>query len=63
MQQALHLETISASRLLPSPHDTEKRQEAHLVELIPHTPVVIDETGHLLLQPIILLHQQLIHRA
>jgi hypothetical protein len=31
------------------------------VELILHVPVVIDETGHLFLQPVILLHQQLIH--
>jgi hypothetical protein len=62
MQQAVHPETIS-TRPVPSPHDTGKRQEAHLVELILHKPVVIDETGHLLLQPVILLHQQLIHRA
>jgi hypothetical protein len=33
------------------------------VESILHIPVVKDETGHLLLQPVILLHQQLIHRT
>lgn len=33
------------------------------MESILHVPVVKDETGHLLLQPVILLHQKLIHRA
>ena len=31
------------------------------MKLILHVPVVIDQTGHLFLQPVILLHQQLIH--
>lgn len=33
------------------------------VESILHIPVVQDETGNLLLQPVILLHQQLVHRT
>ena len=33
------------------------------MESILHIPVVKDETGHLLLQPVILLHQQLVHRS
>ena len=41
--------------------DIKKRKEAYTVKLILHVPVVIDETGHLFLLPVILLHQQLIH--
>ena len=41
--------------------DIKKRKEAYTVKLILHVPVVIDQTGHLFLQPVILLHQQLIH--
>jgi hypothetical protein len=26
-----------------------------------HVAVLVDETGHLLLQPVVLLHQQLVH--
>lgn len=32
------------------------------MQLSPHVAVLIDETGHLLLQPVIFLHQQLVHR-
>lgn len=39
----------------------EKGEGAHTVEPILHIPVVEDETGHLLLQPVVLLHQQLVH--
>jgi hypothetical protein len=31
------------------------------MELLPHVPILVNETGHLLLQPVILLHQQLVH--
>ena len=27
------------------------------MELLPHVPILVNETGHLLLQPVILLHQ------
>jgi hypothetical protein len=33
------------------------------MELLPHVPVLVNEAGHLLLQPVILLHQQLVHRS
>ncbi|BAS85430.1 Os03g0640825 [Oryza sativa Japonica Group] len=37
--------------------------ESHIMELLPHVPVLVNEAGHLLLQPVILLHQQLVHRS
>lgn len=40
-----------------------RERGAHTVEFILHIPVVVDKTGHLLLQPVILLHQELIHRT
>jgi hypothetical protein len=44
-----------------SPSTVEKGEGAHTVEPILHIPVVEDKTGHLLLQPVVLLHQQLVH--
>jgi hypothetical protein len=31
------------------------------MELLLHVPILVNKTGHLLLQPVILLHQQLVH--
>lgn len=33
------------------------------MELLLHVPILVNETGHLLLQSVILLHQQLVHRS
>jgi hypothetical protein len=61
MQQAMHHET---NPFLVQAHVyLKKRKVAHTVESILHIPVVQDETGNLLLQPVILLHQQLVHRT
>lgn len=40
-----------------------KGDGSHIVQLRAHVPILIDESGHLLLQPVILLHQQLVHRS
>ena len=37
--------------------------KSHIMELLPHVPILVNKTGHLLLQPVILLHQQLVHRS
>jgi hypothetical protein len=38
-----------------------KGDGSHIMELLSHVPILVDESGDLLLQPVILLHQQLVH--
>jgi hypothetical protein len=40
-----------------------KGDGSHIVKLLSHVSILVHESGDLLLQPVILLHQQLVHRS
>jgi len=61
-----HLSTFFSPNFLPKTPKGEEltiRQKTHTysMQLLPHIPILTHQLWHLLLQPIILLHQQLVH--